>query len=278
MTGRVQGKVALISGAARGQGRTHAVRLAEEGADIIAFDAAGPVSSQGSSPATPEDLAETVRLVEAVGGRIAASKADARDGKAIHDLVNEGVEQFGRLDIVVVNHGIQGIPASVADTTYEDWDAVIGSNLTGVFNTVKPCIPHMIAGGAGGSIILTSSSVALGAVQNLGPYSAAKTGMMGLSRTLARELAQYSIRANTIHPTVTRTPMLINPVNFRLFRPDLENPTLEDIEPIYRSLNALPVSWAEPEDISNAVLFLASDESRLITGIHLPVDAGSNLL
>lgn len=274
MSGRVEGKVAFISGAARGQGRSHAVRLAEEGADIIAFDVAGPVPHQGTPVATPEDLAETVRLVEALDRRIIAAQADARDTTAVTALVDDGVAQLGRLDIVVANAGIQGDPGPVAETSTEVWQAVLDTNLTGVYNTVRAGIPHLIAGGAGGSITITSSSIALKPVPNLAPYGAAKSGLVGLMKTLALELAEHSIRVNSIHPTTVRTPMLINSVNFQLFRPDLEDPTLEDVEPIYSSLNALPIPFVEAIDISNALLFLASDEARYITGVTLPVDAG----
>jgi (+)-trans-carveol dehydrogenase len=274
MAGRVAGKVAFISGAARGQGRAHAVRLAEEGADIIAFDVAGPVPAQGAPAATPEDLAETVRLVEKFDRRIIATRADARDPEAVTALLADGVARLGRLDIVVANAGIQGIPGSVAETSASDWQAVLDTNLSGVYNTVKPAIPHLIAGGGGGSITIISSSIALKLVPGLAPYGAAKSGLVGLMKTLALELAAHSIRVNSIHPTTVQTPMLINDVNFRLFRPDLDDPTLEDVEPVYRSLNALPVPWVEPSDIANALLFLASDEARYITGITLPVDAG----
>jgi (+)-trans-carveol dehydrogenase len=274
MAGRVEGKVAFISGAARGQGRSHAVRLAEEGADIIAFDVAGPVPHQGTPVATPEDLKETVRLVEALDRRIIAGQADVRDPEAVTAFLDDGVAQLGRLDIVAANAGIQGDPGSVADTPTETWQAVLDTNLTGVYNTVRAAIPHLVAGGAGGSITITSSSIALKLVPNLAPYGAAKSGLIGLMKTLALELAAHSIRVNSIHPTTVRTPMLINPVNFQLFRPDLENPTQEDAEVVYRSLNALPIPYVEPVDISNALLFLASDEARYITGITLPVDAG----
>ncbi len=274
MAGRVKGKVAFISGAARGQGRAHAVRLAEEGADIIAFDVAGPVPAQGAPAATPEDLAETIRLVEKFDRRIIATRADAREPEAVATLLADGVAQLGRLDIVVANAGIQGIPGSVAETSASDWQAVLDTNLSGVYNTVKPAIPHLIAGGGGGSITIISSSIALKLVPGLAPYGAAKSGLVGLMKTLALELAAHSIRVNSIHPTTVQTPMLINDVNFRLFRPDLDDPTLEDVEPVYRSLNALPVPWVEPSDIANALLFLASDEARYITGITLPVDAG----
>ena len=274
MSTRMAGKVAFITGAARGQGRRHAVRLAEEGADIIALDVAAPVPAQGAPAATPEDLAETARLVEALDRRIVAGQADVRDPKAVAGLVEDGVAQLGRLDVVVANAGIQGNPGPAASTADADWQAVIDTNLSGVFYTVKAAIPHLIAGGRGGAIVITSSSIALRAVPNMAAYGAAKAGLVGLMRTLALELAEHSIRVNSVHPTTVATPMLLNPVNFRMFRPDLEDPALEDVEPVYRTLNVLPVPYLEPDDITNAVLFLASDEARYVTGVALPVDAG----
>lgn len=273
MTTRMTGKVALISGAARGQGRNHAVRLAQEGADIIAFDVAAAVPAQGAPEASPEDLAETVRLVEKLGRRIIATRADVRDSGAVADLVDRGVAELGGLDVVVANAGIQGNPGPAARTTPADWQAVIDTNLTGVFHTVRPAIAHLAARG-GGAIVITSSSIGLRSVPNLAPYGTAKAGLTGLMRTLALELAEYSIRVNCVNPTTVGTPMLLNPTNFALFRPDVENPGEEDVRPVYRSLNALPVAYLEPDDISNAVLFLASDEGRYITGVALPVDAG----
>ena len=274
MSGRLQGKVAFISGAARGQGRAHAVRMAEEGADIIAFDAAGPVPSQGAPAASVADLDETVRQVEKLDRRIVAHRADASDLDAVIAVLNQGLTEFGRIDIVVANAGVQGNPAPIAQTSAEEWQAVLATNLTGVFNTVRAAVPHLIEGGRGGSISLVSSSIALRAQPGLGPYGSSKTGVIGLMRALALELGEHSIRVNSIHPTTVNTPMLINDINFRLFRPDLENPQLEDVVPVYRTLNVLPVPWVEAEDIANAVIFLASDEGRYITGVALPVDAG----
>jgi len=277
MSGRLQGKVAFISGAARGQGRAHAVRMAEEGADIVAFDAAGPVPSQGAPAASVADLDETVRQVEKLDRRIVAHRADASDLDAVTAVLDQGLTEFGRVDIVVANAGVQGNPAPIAQTSAEEWQGVLATNLTGVFNTVRAAVPHLIEGGRGGSISLVSSSIALRAQPGLGPYGSSKTGVIGLMRALALELGEHSIRVNSIHPTTVNTPMLINDINFRLFRPDLENPQLEDVVPVYRTLNVLPVPWVEAEDIANAVIFLASDEGRYITGVALPVDAGYTL-
>ena len=200
MKNRMEGKAAFVTGAARGQGRRHAVRLAEEGADIIALDIAGPVPAQGSPPATPEDLAETVRLVEALDRRIIAGQADVRDSKAVEALVAEGVAQLGRLDVVAANAGILGNPGPAAATSDDDWQSVIDTNLSGAFHTVKAAIPHIIAGGRGGAIVITSSSIALRAAPNLAPYGAAKAGLIGLMRTLSLS-SSPSIRSGSIRST-----------------------------------------------------------------------------
>lgn len=276
MSGRVQGKVAFITGAARGQGRSHAVRLAEEGADVIAVDLAGPVSSVSAyPPATADDLAETVKQVEALDRRIVAHQADVRDPGALRAALDDGVAQLGRLDIVVANAGIyQPTPALELDD--DAWQETIGINLTGVWNTVKAALPHLISGG-GGSVILTSSVLGLRASANSIHYNTAKHGVVGIMRSIANEFAQHRIRANSVHPTLVDTLMVQNEQVWGLFEPDNPHPTRESAAPIFATVNALPVPWVEPADISNAVLFLASDEARYITGVTLPVDAGSLL-
>jgi SDR family mycofactocin-dependent oxidoreductase len=275
MPGRVAGKVAFITGAARGQGRSHAIRLAQEGADIIAVDILEDVPGIPYAGATEADLAETVKLVEALDRRIVASKADVRNYAALQAAVDDGVAQLGRLDIVSANAGIGTSPHHAWEIDADTWQTMIDINLTGVFNTAKAAIPHLIAGGNGGAIILTSSAAGLQAYENIAHYVSAKHGVVGLMRTLALELAPYMIRVNSIHPTQVDTPMIQNEATYKLFRPDLEHPTREDFAPASQSVNALPIPWVEPVDISNAVLFLASDEGRYITGVTLPVDAGT---
>ncbi|MBF5001219.1 mycofactocin-coupled SDR family oxidoreductase [Nocardia sp. BSTN01] len=278
MAGRVEGKVAFITGAARGQGRSHAVRLAEEGADIIAVDVCKPVSGTDLIPSsTPADLAETVELVKGLGRRIVTAEVDVRDFDALKAAVDNGVEQLGRLDIIVANAGIGNGGATLAETSEQDWNTMIGINLEGVWKTVKAGVPHLISGGNGGSIILTSSVGGLKAYPNTGHYVAAKHGVVGLMRTFAVELGANSIRVNSVHPTNVNTPMFMNEGTMKMFRPDLENPGVEDFEPVAKFMHVLPVGWVEPVDISNAVLFLASDESRYITGLPVTVDAGSML-
>jgi SDR family mycofactocin-dependent oxidoreductase len=274
MPGRVQGKVAFITGAARSQGRSHAVRLAEEGADIIAVDIAGPLPSVTAYPgATEEDLAETVKLVEALDRRIVAHKADVRDSAALREALDEGVAQLGTLDIVVANAGIyQPRPALELDDAA--WQETIAINLTGVWNTVRAALPHLIAAG-GGSVVLTSSVLGLKGMANSVHYNTAKHGVVGIMRSVANEFAEHRIRVNSVHPTLVNTVMIQNEEVWGLFDPENPHPTRESAQPLFQTVNALPVPWVEPADISNAILFLASDEARYITGVTLPVDAGA---
>ncbi len=277
MAGRVEGKVAFITGAARGQGRSHAVRLAQEGADIIAVDICKQIESVAIPLSTPEDLAETADLVKAHDRRIYTAEVDVRDYAALKAAVDAGVEQLGRLDIIVANAGIGNGGNVLHKTSEEDWTDMIDVNLGGVWKTVKAGVPHILAGERGGSIILTSSVGGLKAYPHTGHYVAAKHGVVGLMRTFAVELGQHMIRVNSVHPTNVNTPLFMNEPTMKLFRPDLENPGPEDLKAIAQMMHTLPVGWVEPEDISNAVLFLASDESRYVTGVTLPVDAGSCL-
>lgn len=274
--GRVSGKVAVITGAARGQGRSHAVRLAEEGADIVAIDICRPIEGVPYDLPTGADLAETVAAVEALGRRIVALEADVRDYDAIEAGVAEGAERLGGLDIVVANAGIGPVVVTAEEMTTTQWQTMIDVNLTGVFNTTKVTIPHLKRAG-GGSITITGSVAGLRAYQNVANYVAAKHGLVGFTKALALELAPEMIRVNSVHPTQVRTPMIINENSFRFFRPDLESPTEDDFAPASQALNAMPVPWVEPLDVSNAVLFLASDEARYVTGVALPVDLGSSI-
>ena len=275
MAGRVAGKVAFITGAARGQGRSHAVRLAQEGADIIAVDLLEDVPGIPYAGATEADLAETVKQVEALDRRIVAAKADVRDYAGLKAALDDGVAQLGRLDIVSANAGIGSAPVKSWEIDEATWQTMIDINLSGVWHTAKAAIPQLIEGGNGGAIILTSSAAGLQAYENIAHYVSAKHGVVGLMRTLALELAPQFIRVNSIHPTQVDTPMIQNEPTWRLFRPDLEHPTKADFAPASQSVNALPIPWVEPVDISNAVLFLASDEGRYVTGVTLPVDAGT---
>lgn len=278
MGGRVEGKVAFVTGAARGQGRSHAVRLAQEGADIIAADVCKQISSNDDIPwATPDDLAETADLVKNLNRRIVTAEVDVRDYDALKAVVDGGVEQLGRLDVVVANAGIGNGGATLDKTSEDDWRDMIDVNLSGVWKTVKAAVPHLLSGKRGGSIILTSSVGGLKPYPHTGHYIAAKHGVIGLMRTFAVELGQHSIRVNAVCPTNVNTPLFMNEGTMKLFRPDLENPGPDDLAVAAQFMHVLPVGWVEPEDVSNAVLFLASDESRYITGLPVTVDAGSML-
>ena len=272
--GRVEGKVAFVSGAARGQGRSHALRLAQEGADIIAIDIEGQIDSVPYAMSTPEDMAETVRQVEALDRRIIATKADVRDFDSVKAAVDDGVAQLGHLDIVSANAGIFSFGAS-DELDEEHWQDMLDVNLSGVWHVAKATIPHLKAAG-GGSMILTSSDAGLKGMANIPHYVSAKHGVVGLMRTLALELAPHYIRVNTLNPTTVNTDMIKNAATYALFAPDLptSEQTLENIEPRFTAMNAMPIPWVEPVDISNALLFLASDEARYVTGVTLPVDAG----
>ncbi|QPE04792.1 mycofactocin-coupled SDR family oxidoreductase [Microbacterium schleiferi] len=264
--GVLEGKVAFITGAARGQGRSHAVRLAQEGADIIAVDIAAQIDSVPYPMATPEDLAETVKQVEALDRRIHAVQADVRDREALQAAFDGGVALLGGVDIVLANAGIA--PLSMHPTRQE-WFDVVDVNLTGVYQTVEVSKQALIDRG-GGAIVLTSSTAGLAGIGGSAPgglgYTAAKHGVVGLMRSYANQLAEHSIRVNTIHPTGVNTPMVVNDVMQEFLQSD---PLLSNA-----MANALPVPMIEPVDLSNAILFLVSDAGRYVTGVTLPVDAG----
>ncbi|AHH20052.1 (-)-trans-carveol dehydrogenase [Nocardia nova SH22a] len=274
MTGRVEGKVAFITGAARGQGRSHAIRLAEEGADVIVIDSCAKFPGMLYDGPSEAELAETVKLVEGLGRRAVSAVVDVRDFDALKNVLDGGVAQLGRLDIVSANAGIGGAQLQAHLIAEDDWREMIDINLSGVWHSVKAAAPHLISGGDGGSVIMTSSAAGLKGFLNSAHYVAAKHGVVGLMRTMALELAPHRIRVNSIHPGGVDTDMIQHEAMYRIFRPELENPTRQDFADTYRDLNVLPVPWVDPVDISNAVLFLASDEARYITGITLPVDAG----
>jgi len=265
--GKLDGKVAFITGAARGQGRSHAIRLAQEGADIIAVDICAQVDTVAYPMSTPEDLAETAKEVEALDRRIFTAQADVRDKQGLTKAFESGVAEIGPVDIVLANAGIA--PMS-AHPDPREWQDVIDINLTGVYNTVEIAAPGMIQRGQGGAIVLTSSTAGINGIGGSTPgglgYTAAKHGVVGLMRGYANYLAQYSIRVNTVHPTGVNTPMVVNDAMQEFLKSD---PAMGQA-----MMNALPVDMVEPVDISNAILFLVSDDGRYVTGVTLPVDAG----
>jgi SDR family mycofactocin-dependent oxidoreductase len=268
MTGRVAGKVAFITGAAHGQGRSHAIRLAEEGADIIAVDICRDYDTVSYPMGTEADLAETVKAVEALDRRIVASQADVRDAAALKAAVDDGVAQLGRLDIVSANAGICTVQAW-DQVTPAVWQDTLDTNLTGVWNTMVVSVPHLIAAG-GGSIICTSSTAGIKGLPYLAPYVAAKHGVVGIAKTMANELSAHKIRVNTVHPTGVDTPMGTGLGGLEALIGRDPN-----LGPIF--MNTLPVETVDPRDISNAVLFLASDEARYVTGLEFTVDAGNTI-
>ncbi|MFC8525786.1 mycofactocin-coupled SDR family oxidoreductase [Nocardia sp. NPDC057227] len=270
--GSLDGKVAFITGVARGQGRSHALRLAREGADIIGVDICANIASNSYPMASRDELDETVALVEAEGRRMVAAVADVRDFGRLREALDTGVAVLGRLDIVCANAGIA--PLSLEEVPIEtelaQWTDVIGVNMSGAFHTARAALPHLIAGGRGGCIVFTSSTaglVGMGGMDGGGlGYAASKHAIVGIMRCLANGLAQYSIRVNTVHPTAVNTMMAVNPqmMEWAANNPD-GGPHL---------MNPMPVAMLEPQDISAAIAFLASDEAKYITGVTLPVDAG----
>lgn len=267
-----EGRVAFITGAARGQGRAHAVRLSRDGAAIIAVDICADIEAMDYANATVDDLQETVRLVEAEGGAIVARQADVRDPDALRSALTDGLAAFGRLDIVIGNAGI--IRLGAESDPLGEWRAIIDVNLTGVWNTVRAAIPTMIEGGRGGSIVITSSTAGIRATgtdkAGAQAYSAAKRGLVGLMQCLAIDLAPHSIRVNTIHPTGVATGMVLNAA--------MEQLMATSDAGLAAMQNALPIQMLQPEDIANAVAWLVSDEARFVTGVSLPLDAGFSIL
>ena len=274
--GLVDGKVALVTGAGRGQGRSHALRLAAEGADVIAVDiAANSVDTISYALASEEDLDSTVKEVRALGRRAVKAVADVRSLSELQHAADTGLSELGKIDIVCANAGI-GSWAVAWEMTERQWKDMIDINLTGVFNTVRATLPSMVERGEGGSVVLTSSTAGLRAYANTAHYTAAKHGVIGLMKVLAQEAGPHRIRVNAVCPTTVRTPLVINDATFELFAPHLEHPTEDDVREPFESLNILPgVAWVEPSDVSDAVLFLCSDAAKFITGVALPIDAGN---
>jgi SDR family mycofactocin-dependent oxidoreductase len=271
--GRFDGKVVLITGAARGQGRSHALALAREGAEIIAVDINKQISTVPYAMSTSADLAETAKLVEELDRRIITREANVSDADAMKAVINEGLGEFGKIDIIVANAGIAAVHSAV-EMPQQAWHDQIATNLTGAWFSIQPALPSMIERGEGGSIIITSSLYGVTAPPaNLAHYVAAKHGVVGLMRALANELAPHNIRVNTVHPTYVHTDMVENEAFYAAFNPDA--PTRDNFLATLGELNKLPVSWMDPSDITHAVLFLA--EARYVTGHALMVDCGASV-
>ncbi|GAA2571737.1 mycofactocin-coupled SDR family oxidoreductase [Mycolicibacterium diernhoferi] len=269
------GKVAFVTGAARGQGRSHAIKLAEQGADILAIDICKQIDTVPYPMSTPADLDETVRLVRETGRRIVAGRVDVRDLGGLKTFVDQGVKELGRLDVVVANAGTVNDIAPMWEISEEQFQDQLDTNLTGVWKTVKATVPHLIEQNQGGSVIIISSISGLVAELNVGHYAASKHGANGLMRTLAGELAPHWIRVNSVNPTNVDTLMINNDAYNTLFSGGKPDATQEDSIPALKGMNALPIPFVQPEDISNAVLYLASDVSRYVTGTAMVVDAGA---
>jgi len=267
--GRMDGKVVMITGAARGQGRSHALRLAEEGADIIAVDICDHIDSVPFPMGNADDLAETVKQVENLDRRIVARTADVRDSAQLQAALSEGLAEFGHIDVLCANAGIASM-ALTWEITEEQWRDVIDVNLTGVWRSIKAVLPVMIEQGTGGSIVITSSMAGVMGLAGIGHYTATKHAVIGLMRSLVNEVSVHRIRVNTVNPTTVNTPMIQNDAFYQY----AGGTTAEEMGAVFQALNAIPVPWVEPIDISNAVLYLASDESRYVTGLTLWVDAG----
>ncbi|MDD7922313.1 mycofactocin-coupled SDR family oxidoreductase [Actinomycetospora chibensis] len=271
--GRLDGKVALITGGARGQGRAHAVRLAEEGADIVLVDHCAPIDTAPYPMPDVAELEHTVTLVEDLDRRALAFRADVRDLAALRSAVTDTVAELGRLDIVVANAGIGGF-APALEMDEATWDEMIDINLTGAWKTVRAAAPALVDGGRGGSIVLTSSVAGLIGFPNLAHYCAAKHGLVGLMKVFAIELAPHRVRVNSVHPTNVDTDMIQNPAMYELFSGGVPGADRASAAAAMKGMHALPISWVDPVDISNTVTWLASDEARYVTGVALPVDGG----
>jgi SDR family mycofactocin-dependent oxidoreductase len=272
--GSFDGKVALVTGAARGQGRSHALRFAEEGADLVICDIGADIATVPYGLAAASDLEETAALVERAGRRVVAVAADVRSSAELERVVADGLDAFGRIDIAVANAGIAGI-STIAEMSDEQWQDMIDVNLTGVFKTLRAVAPQMAARGYG-RIVATSSVVGRQGSPNIGHYVAAKWGVIGLVKSLALELAESGVTVNAVCPTSVDTTMIQNEAFRDLFLPETPGYTMADVERAYTELNPIPIPWVQPEDVSDAVLFLASDEARMITGEALPVALGWN--
>jgi SDR family mycofactocin-dependent oxidoreductase len=272
--GALDGRVAVITGAARGQGRSHAVTLAGRGADIIAIDVCTDIETVPYAGATVEDLHETAAQVERLGRRVITTVADVRNHDELTAAIDGGVAEFGRLDIVSANAGIVSYAPATA-LSPRMWTDMIDVNLTGVWNTTAASIPHLIDGGRGGVIVMTSSIAGLRAFAGASHYVAAKHGVLGLMKALATELAPHGIRVNALNPTQVDTAMIMNEPTMRLFCPGQDDPTASDFAAASKQLTLLDVPWVDPGDVSNALAFLVSDDARYLTGVALPVDAGA---
>jgi SDR family mycofactocin-dependent oxidoreductase len=272
--GELDGRTALVTGAARGQGRSHALRLAELGASLVLVDVCADLPSVPYAQPGEAQLVETAAHARERGAEVRTVVADVRDAAAMTTAVQLALDELGGIDIVVANAGVIQLKPATAITP-DDWADVIGINLTGVWNTVAPAIEPMIEQGRGGSIVITSSAAGVKGPPNMAHYAASKSGVIGLMRSLASELGPHSIRVNCLAPTTVDTEMVHWPEAYAVFRPDLERPGRDDVVDVFAELNVLPVPWIEPIDVTEAVAFLVTDRGRFVTGAVIPIDAGT---
>ncbi|ANY21603.1 mycofactocin-coupled SDR family oxidoreductase [Gordonia terrae] len=271
--GQLDGQVVFISGVARGQGRSHALTLAKEGASVIGFDLCDDLTSTAYPGATDADLKETRRLLTEVGARSVLSHGDVRDYAQVEAAFQRGLDEFGRVDIIIPNAGLCA-GGKTWELSEEAWRETIDINLTGVWHTVKAAVPTLIEQGEGGSVVFIGSTEALKGAENMSVYAASKHGVTGLMTSLSRELGQYNIRVNSVNPTCVDTNMIQNPYVWGLFQPDNPSPTRESVEPAFTGTHILPVPWMEPIDVSRAILYLVGESGRYITASTLTIDAG----
>ncbi len=274
MTGDLEGKVAFVTGGARGQGRGLAVKFAEEGCDVVLCDIASQIETYPVAMGTREDLDETAAAVEALDRRCIAKVADVRDLDALISLADRAQAELGRIDILAANAGIASF-ATIDEMSAEQWGDVLGTNLTGVFNAIRAVSPHMKAQGSG-AIVATASTQGRSAVGGIPSYVAAKWGVIGLVKAAACDLSPFGVRVNGVAPTNVATPMIMNDFVFGLFAPDAETPSADDFRAVAEPMHTMPVGWIEIEDVVNAYMFLVSEQARYITGTVLDVAAGYN--
>lgn len=272
--GKLDGKVALITGGARGQGRSHAVTFAREGANIVICDLVSQIETVPYPMSHPDDMDETVKLVEEHDKRCVAIQADVRDTDQMAGVVERALSEFGQIDILIANAGIVA-PVPFADISDQAWSDMLETDLTGVFKSIRAVVPHMVERRSG-RIIATSSMVGKTGVPGLAHYVAAKWGVIGLVKSAALEFGQYGITVNAVCPTNVDTPMIQNPAMYALFAPDIANPSRDDVVPGFTSLNALPIPWVQAQDISEGMLYLAAESGRYVTGETLTIAAGWN--
>lgn len=272
--GKLDGKVALITGGARGQGRSHAVTFAREGANIVICDLVSQIETVPYPMSHPDDMDETVKLVEEHDKRCVAIQADVRDTDQMAGVVERALSEFGQIDILIANAGIVA-PVPFADISDQAWSDMLETDLTGVFKSIRAVVPHMVERRSG-RIIATSSMVGKTGVPGLAHYVAAKWGVIGLVKSAALEFGQYGITVNAVCPTNVDTPMIQNPAMYALFAPDIAHPSRDDVVPGFTSLNALPIPWVQAQDISEGMLYLAAESGRYVTGETLTIAAGWN--